>query len=378
MLNLSSLFHSSVEQPTLLEELDLTEAQLAIVSEARTAIRNCLRENLPKALGKAGHNIVVRPRFFTQGSYAYKTLNGPAQPPQQADIDDGAYLPLSFVSATGKPSVAAAVFFLATEQVLSVLAAQRGWHLITDKPTCVRVQVATFAHVDIPLYAIPDTEFHTLKEARAARSMVGGDLSEHMDSEDTDVWEKLPKDSVLLAHREHDWMKSDPRPVREWFLNEVKEQGEQLRRVVRYTKAFRDWRWPSGGPSSILLMAAVALVFDSRERRDDLALLHVVERLPRTLRAGVVNPTASDESLTDRAGEDCVEDTAIAFEELAVALKSALSDLPEKACERMRAHLGNRFPCEPLRVKRDTVEERVRAIPPQQVATPLVGRTRSA
>ena len=378
MLNLSSLLYSSVEQPTLLENLDLTEAQLAVVSEARSAIRNCLREALPKALRSAGHNITLRPRFFTQGSYAYKTLNGPAQAPQQADIDDGAYLPLSFVSATGKPSVAAAVFFLATEQALSTLVAQRMWHLITDKATCVRVQIAPFAHVDIPLYAIPDTEFHTLKEARAARTVLGGDSSDHMDEEDTDVWEKLPKDSVLLAHREHDWMESDPRPVREWFLNEVEEQGEQLRRVVRYIKAIRDWRWASGGPASILLMAAVALVFDSRERRDDLALLHVVERLPRTLRGGVVNPTAPDESLTDRAGEDCVEDAARAFEELAVALKRALDNSPEEACESLRAQLGHRFPCEPLRVKRDTVEERVRAVPPQQVPTPLVGRTRSA
>jgi hypothetical protein len=125
-------------------------------------------------------------------------------------------------------------------------------------------------------------------------------------------------------------------------------------------------------------MAAVALVFDSRERRDDLAFLHVVERLPRTLRGGVVNPTAPDESLTDRAGEDCVEDAARAFEELALALREALDDSPEKACESLRAQLGDRFPCEPLRVKRDTVEERVRAVPPQQVPTPLVGRTRSA
>jgi hypothetical protein len=123
-------------------------------------------------------------------------LNGPAQPPQQADIDDGAYLPLSFVSATGKPSVAAAVFFLATEQALSTLVGQRGWHLLTDKATCVRVQIAVFAHVDIPLYAIPDTEFQTLKEARVG-SVFGSDSSDHMDAEDTDVWEKLPKGVVL-------------------------------------------------------------------------------------------------------------------------------------------------------------------------------------
>jgi len=39
----------------------------------------------------AGEDAVTQPRFFTQGSWAYKTLNAPAQNPQQADLDDGAY-----------------------------------------------------------------------------------------------------------------------------------------------------------------------------------------------------------------------------------------------------------------------------------------------
>jgi hypothetical protein len=78
-------------------------------------------------------------------------------------------------------------------------------------------------------------------------------------------------DKVLLAHRECNWMPSDPRPVKEWFLGEVEAKGEQFRRVVRYLKAFRDWRWSSGGPASILLMAAAAPLFEKRDRRDDLA-----------------------------------------------------------------------------------------------------------
>lgn len=72
------------------------------------------------------------------------------------------------------------------------------------------------------------------------------------------LWTALPADKVLLAHRECNWMPSDPRPVKEWFLGEVEAKGEQFRRVVRYLKAFRDWRWASGGPASILLMAAAA------------------------------------------------------------------------------------------------------------------------
>ena len=53
----------------------------------------------------------VEPRFFTQGSFSYKTINDPCWvPPQQMDLDDGCYLPLAFVKAA-KPAAAAQAFF---------------------------------------------------------------------------------------------------------------------------------------------------------------------------------------------------------------------------------------------------------------------------
>jgi hypothetical protein len=62
---------------------------------------------------------------------------------------------------------------------------------------------------------------------------------------------------------------------------------------VRYLKAYRDWTWPSGGPSSILLMAAAAPLFFKQDRRDDQALLEVVNGLPAVLRNGVEQQTAT-------------------------------------------------------------------------------------
>ncbi|MDI9677590.1 CBASS cGAMP synthase, partial [Burkholderia cenocepacia] len=273
MLNLSSLFHSTVEDSTLLLNIELTPKEQSFIAEAKSAVRLCLRENLMQVLRNHGYTgPTVRPRFFTQGSWAYKTLNAPAQHPQQADVDDGTYLPLSFVSQTAKPSVASAIFFAAAEEALRPLVWARGWKLITDKPTCIRIEISAFAHVDIPLYAIPDDEFDKLQ--KAALSQYGYiALDSAVSAAERDAWTALPRDHVLLAHREDDWAKSDPRPVKDWFLDEVERHGEQFRRTVRYLKAFRDWQWVSGGPSSILLMAASAPVFDTRERRDDLALL---------------------------------------------------------------------------------------------------------
>lgn len=207
------------------DELDLDEPLRVYIAEARSAVRKCLRDGIPAVLNNNGYQgTVPQPRFFTQGSWAYKTLNAPARSPQQADVDDGCYLPMSFVSQTSRPSVAASVFFAAAEEALAPLVKARGWELVKDKPTCIRIVISVSAHIDIPLYAIPDEEFVTL--AKASVEMRGYDsISEAVRFAERDIWTALPRDKVLLAHRQCDWMASDPRPVKEWFLGVVSGNG---------------------------------------------------------------------------------------------------------------------------------------------------------
>ena len=193
-----------------------------------------------------------------------------------------------------------------------------------------------------------------------------------------DAWTALPADKVLLAHRECNWMPSDPRPVKEWFLGEVEAKGEQFRRVIRYLKAFRDWRWSSGGPASILLMAAAAPLFEKRDRRDDLALLDVVAALPARLRAGVNNPVDQSESLTVRLGKEGVEEAAKAFEALGKVLRGATdAGSPSQACVWMQGEFGPRFPNEPDRVKVVSVAATIAAAPATAGPSELVGRTKA-
>lgn len=379
MLNLSPLFYTTIEDETCLhDELDLTVSRRAFIAAAKTEVRNCLRRGIPRVLSQNGYiGEAPEPRFFTQGSWAYKTLNSPAQHPQQSDIDDGCYLPLSFVSQTKRPSIAATVFFAAAEEALQSLVDEKRWTLVKDKPTCIRIVIASFAHIDIPLYAIPDDEFHTL--AKASMEHYGYDsFMDAVNMAERDAWTALPNDKVLLAHREENWMSSDPRPVKEWFLAEVEAKGEQLRRVVRYLKAFRDWKWPNGGPSSILLMAAAALLFEKRDRRDDLALLQVVAGLPAKLRDGVVNPAERTESLTDRLGDDGVENAAKAFEDFEKFLRGAIdASNASQACIWMRTVFGPRFPNEPNRINIISVAATIAAAPAEAGPSELVGRTKA-
>lgn len=380
MLNLSTLFHTSVDdKKAFLDHLTLSPTDKAELEAARVAIRNCLRDGIPAVLEAQGfEGEVPRPRFFTQGSWSYKTLNAPAKQPQQADLDDGVYLPMTFVKQTKRPSKASQIFFGAAEEALRPLVKKNSWSMNTEKATCIRIEISTVAHIDIPLYAIPDEQFILLQ--KASLEQYGYDsVAEAVTRAERDVWTALPADEVLLAHREEDWKKSDPRPLRDWFVGEVEAKGIQLRRVVRYLKAYRDWHWPEGGPSSILIMATAAPLFKAEHGRDDLALLSVAAGMAASLRAGVANPTDANESLTGRLGAEKVEEAAVAFEAFEKYLRGALdSTSPAQACSWMINKFGERFPNEPGWVKVSSVQETVASVAPVPAASEIVGRNKSA
>lgn len=359
MLNLSQLFFTSdANETSFLKHLDLDARQKTEIQNAKGLVRAALREGIP--IKYAEHNLPGKapsPRFFTQGSWAYKTLNAPCQWPQEADIDDGCYLPMTFVTQqTKRPSVAAETFFEIAEAALAPLVKSMAWKFGKAKPTCIRIHISSLAHIDIPLYAIPDEEFEKLKKSMA---LEGYALDSAALNEAIDRWDALPLDQVLLAHRTENWMPSDPRPLNDWFVDQVHVKGPQLRRVVRYLKAFRDQAWPSGGPSSVLLMAAAAPLFLQEPNRDDLSLLNVVKGIPSALRIGVCHPTNESESLTDRLqkcglaeGRDFVEEAAKKFTEFAGVLEATLSaSNADQAVMWMQQQFGDRFPNRPDRVK---------------------------
>lgn len=301
MANVAKLLHSNGDAPSFLKNLQLDDDDHSELKAARAKVRRCLRAEFAKA-SKAELSVVVQPRFFTQGSYAYKTINEPAwTPPQQKDLDYGAYLPMTFVQGA-KPSVAAAAFFTVVDRALQELARTEGWKFVR-KPTCARLVISNDAHIDVPLYAIPDAQFLLLEKAAQARTFDGA-FDARADS--IDRWDALPSDCVLLAHREEGWKASDPRKIHDWFVDAVELYGERLRRVCRYLKAWRDHNRPHlDEVSSILLMVCAWEAFEDLGRanvpeRDDKALLKVAERLPRLLAGPVCNPTDPDEKICAR------------------------------------------------------------------------------
>ncbi|MET4312557.1 CBASS cGAMP synthase [Bradyrhizobium sp. RT4b] len=383
MANVSKLFHGSNGEACFLKNLNIDDHDRANLMEARETVRNCLRRTFA-TLTKQELGVRVHPRFFTQGSYAYHTINDPCwTPPQQMDLDDGAYLPMTFVKGAQRPSVAADAFFKVVDAALEKLAEAEGWKF-ARKPTCARLVISSNAHIDVPLYAIPDAEFERLEKQMRTFDGMARDAAR---ADSADRWEELPSDCVLLAHREMDWISSDPRKIHDWFREAIKIYDQVLRRSCRYLKAWRDHHRPHlDDVSSILLMVCAFEAFEDIGRpnvpgRDDLALLRIAERLPRLLAGPVYNPSDRDERVDARL-TDASRRIAI---DMAKKLDADLTDViekcydPDEAVRRLTALFGDRIPdrADLVDVTRAARAE-VRSHEPRITPAPMVGKSTSA
>ncbi|PTA97682.1 MULTISPECIES: cyclic GMP-AMP synthase DncV-like nucleotidyltransferase [unclassified Sulfitobacter] len=313
-----------------------------------------------------------RPKFRMQGSFSYSTVNEPAKgktPALQIDLDDGMFLPTRYISRDGAlaPSVAAEGYFRAVEQLVSEVCDKHGWTLKT-KTSCVRVEIDTEAHVDIALYAVPQSDFVTLVETAHAQKRVMMDgLMELRDEEFADeIYGSLSADEMRLACRDDDgrgkWIPSDPRKLEDWFRDAVREHGDQVRFVSRYVKAWRDEQ-DLPGLASIALMWAVVQVFDNHQGykpftgRDDLALLAVARALPGLLSEAIPNPVVAGARLDQNWQESDRRAYVSAAADLETKLNAALimSSNPQVTVQHMLDALGERFPTDTSLLVDETV-----------------------
>lgn len=243
--------------------------------------------------------LALTPRFWTQGSFQYDTLNNPyATPPQEMDIDDGTYLPMAIFE--DRPVIGHQLLLLLVDSSLKSLVHENAGWQFEAKRTCARIKIpAEHTHIDVPMYAIPEAQF-VLKEAALTKSF------EAMDSASASIVfnradYELDEGSVNLALREGDqkWMKSDPKIVEDWFNDSCERIGTHLRSICRFMKSWRDAQWEKGGgPSSISLMAATVAILDRiAHDKDDLgATMRILAKhLPGEFSKGVESPDHTDE-----------------------------------------------------------------------------------
>jgi len=388
------LFNGS-HKHAYLRQLKVPDETIEELREARDNIRRTLRAGFRdwnRDLQKGDNNsdlvvslaadqepFVGTPKFRMQGSQSYHTANDPAhKPPQQVDLDDGMFMPVSFLEQGGamRPALVSAAYFKVVERALAPLCEANNWDLVTDRASCVRVELNNVCHVDIALYAVPDQEFRTLVESsenvRGGMSFDGAfNQLEFLD----EAYERLSSDQMMLAHRKKGWWPSDPRKLEDWFKEAVEEFGPQVRYVSRYLKGWRDEEWECSRLSSIALMSATVTVFEENgsgtfDGRDDLALLAVAKRLPEILEGRIPNPRVDGVYLDDGWSLEERAQFVAGARSLANALTDAIKNSTSASftIERLQSPLGERLPDDVTLVVVETSSES-EAVPAPAVAT---------
>jgi hypothetical protein len=386
MLKLNRLLFATAEE-VFIDCIEPTKAQRQVLFDAKNEIRDHLRPRIRAATIKVlGMDQAVTPRFRTQGSWSYKTCVQPAwHPPQEMDWDFGVYLPVSVWEDGGPPHAMARLYFKLVEGLLQDLCDEKGWKLFSGKDTCIRAQINAWAHIDIPLYAAPEEQFAKIVEKGAfdaARTLDAREaLVANFAEEDFTLqqWEDMV--DIMMATRAGEWKQSDPEEVSRWFLDRIEEHTEQLRRVCRYLKAWRDLHWKAGdGPTSVCIMIVVAQTFEPQRGRDDLALEKSARALAIALKGDVHEPAIAEgkEDFNKRLDADGRQHASACAATLASQLQAArlkASQLAGDAIDILRGQLGGRVPYRTDLVEPDSGEDAVRVVGADRVSRPVVKST---
>ncbi|MNF81477.1 Cyclic AMP-GMP synthase [compost metagenome] len=309
------------------------------------------------------------------------------------DLDYGVYLPVDVWQENGPPEEMAKAYFDLVESLLQILCAQEGWTLVTGddaKDTCIRIDVATWAHIDIPLYAAPADDFEKVVEKTAilkaeARAMNALNFSIALDSAESlyakaQTWDDL--DQIMMASRTGKWIASDPESVAKWFRDQIMrfgELGEQFLRVCRYVKAWRDFNWKTEGPTSVSLMIAIAQGFEGKKGRDDIALEHAATVVAHAVR-GDIYEHGIDDGAEDfnRLNKDKRIEAGLVADRLVSNLRSSRSSASHQGLsilQALRTVLEDRIPFSPELIQGETPANIVRSTAPAIVAAPYVPNT---
>lgn len=386
MLKLHKLLYAPSEETTFARRILPTTADRDSLLKAIRIIEGHLREEIREATVEVlGMERAVTPRFRTQGSWRYDTCVRPAfNPPQEMDWDFGVYLPTTVWEENGPPRAMAKAYFELVENLLNDLCVDQGWILDKRKNTCSRVQISKSAHIDVPLYAASEEQFRKIVEKRAALtgryamdSARADSMEIAMESFAEQTWDDL--EGVVLANRSGEWIHSDPNNVAKWYENHIHEHGEQLRRVSRYVKAWRDQQWPEGGPSSVAMMVIVARNFERCDGRDDIALeraaMHLSLELLKDVRENGID--GGDANFNNLDEDERVEPSRLASR-LGQAIRAARgynAAQKHEAITTLVMHLGPRIPSRPDWVDVDSGADDVRREPASRVPPPAVGAT---
>lgn len=224
-----------------------------------------VRESLRKRMKLNFQNIPSLERrslgldFQSQGSFVMDTIIRPLN--DDYDLDDGVYFH-DGISKSERPSPK--VFH---EWVIRSVNTDNEYEKVTDKPTCVRVQYKQGFHIDLPIYYADNYDSPDL--AHTIRGWILSNPIEFI------AWFEEKTKSGFEKKFIYESLKY-AEPFQKW-LTDIRKQDCQLRRLVRYLKAWADLKrneMPAGIVMSILVANNYAI-----SDRDDVALRNTLNNI---------------------------------------------------------------------------------------------------
>lgn len=277
------------------EKISLSKEKADNLRRGRDALRKKIKEWF-------SDNEKGEPSFCWQGSFAMKTTVNPIGDGEY-DLDDGVYLQEFFDEDMST--------WPATSTVHSWIKSAVKGHTQSapiDKDTCVRVVYAKGYHIDYPIYI-------------------------------------KYNDTAYLAHKTKGWTISDPKAFKDWFIQNVREEGEQLRRLVKYLKAWKDFKEISLKGIEITILATEN--FCAYEGRDEKSLYETVQNILVVLENNFVciKPVAPGEDLFEGTSKTKKDNIINGLKALSNKLDLAIKESdPKVASQYMKEIFGNRFP----------------------------------
>ena len=257
----------------------------------------------------------LKPKFAGQGSFEMNTILNPLKSGDEGDklpvydLDYGVY----FISKDINDKLHISEYHKKIKKAVD------GHTSIepTEKKTCIRVEYTDGHHIDLPIYFKLDYE-----------------------------WEK-----PTLAHKDG-WILSDPREFYQWFNNKVKE-NQQLRRIVRYLKAWCDYCYSQNDsvkmPSGFILTILAVNNFVANDR-DDIAMRDMLQAINNYLKLSFscIRPTtpSGEELLGNNFSDTRKKNFMSKLDSFATSADHAINETnPKKACLKWQKHFGDRFCC---------------------------------
>jgi len=310
--------------------------EIKLTDEMRTillSVRNSLRARMGKnyMLIPAEERKKLELHFQSQGSFIMDTIIRPLN--DDFDLDDGVYFQ-GGLSEKDRP--APQIFH---DWVIKAIDNDNAYENVKDKPCCVRVQYKQGFHIDLPIYYADNYDCPDLAETKK-----GWILSNPV--EFIAWFEEKTKSGFQKAFMYEALKYAEP--YKKW-LTDIRKQDCQLRRLVRYMKAWADLK-RSEMPCGIVMTILVANNF-VEDMRDDIALRDTLVNIKTYLNANgfkCPRPTSPvNEDLFAGTSEAQKQYFMNSLNSFINSANHAINGSTEKdSCKEWEKHFGGRFPCQ--------------------------------